>query len=154
MTHQHVHDFLRTHPMGVLSTVSEDGRPWGAAVYYVPDEDFNFYFVTRKNTHKYKNIEDNPFVAFTVADADDQVSVQAAGKLSKVPPEDYMDVVFTRIARIRPAGQYNWAPPVEKVHQGDYMALCLTPDSLRYADFKKPEVNLQTQTIQTIIPAQ
>ncbi|MCW2763413.1 MAG: hypothetical protein JWR85_3614 [Marmoricola sp.] len=48
--HQKVHAFLRQHHMGVLSTVSSDGEPWGAAIYFIVDEDFTFYFVTRAET--------------------------------------------------------------------------------------------------------
>lgn len=36
--HQKVHAFLKQHPMGILSTVSADGMPWGAAIYYILDE--------------------------------------------------------------------------------------------------------------------
>ena len=83
--------------MGILSTVSAEGRPWGSAIYYVTDEDFTFYFVTREGTFKYHNLDQQSHAALTVADPDTQVTVQAAGIVSKVPVEEYMDVVFHKL---------------------------------------------------------
>jgi general stress protein 26 len=133
--HQKVHTFLRHHPMGILSTVSEDGKPWGAAIYYVVDEDFNFYFVTRAGTHKYQNLESHPFVALTVADSGSQTTVQLSGKVEKLPVKDYMDIVFDKLTKIKPADDHSWTPPLAKIHEGNYMPLKLTPDHLQYANY-------------------
>lgn len=148
---QHVHDFLKQHHMGILSTVTGDNKPWGSAIYFVVDDEFNVFFVTRQQTFKYQNIEKNPFAALTVADDEGQTSVQLAGEISKVAVEDYMDVVFTRLAAVRPKGDNNWAPPVEKVYKGDYIPLRLTPTKLQYADFKELSTDFDHQYIEQII---
>jgi len=149
--HQKVHAFLRHHPMGVLSTVSVDGTPWGAAVYYVADEDFNFYFVTRAETIKYQNLDQNPVAALTIADADSQTTVQLSGRISKVPVHDYMDVFFDKLAKLRPEGQHHWAPPLEKIHKGNYMPLRLTPTRLQFADYKDIKSDIHADYIELII---
>jgi general stress protein 26 len=147
-----VHDFLKHHPMGVLSTTSEDKKAWGSAVYYVADEDVNFFFATRENTLKYHNISENPFAALTVADEETQTTVQASGTLSRVPADDYMDIVFDKLASIKPKGDYNWVPPSRKIHEGDYMVLKLTPTSLQYADYKKFIPDADHEYREIIIP--
>lgn len=152
-THQKVHAFLRHHPMGVLSTVSSDGAPWGAAIYYVVDEDFNFYFVTRAETYKYQNLDKNPVAAITIADADSQTTVQAAGKISRIPAEDYMDIVFTKLAKVRPKDDPHWAPPLSKIQAGNYMPLRLTPTKLHYADYKDRKADIHADYIEKIIPS-
>ena len=38
-----VHEFLKDHHMGILSTVSKDGKPWGAAINFVVDDKLNFF---------------------------------------------------------------------------------------------------------------
>lgn len=152
-SHQKVHDFLKQHPMGVLSTVSVDGNPWGAAIYYVADEDFNFYFVTRVETFKYQNLDKHPKAALTVADADSQTTVQATGIISKVPVKDYMDIVFNKLAKVRPRDDLHWAPPIEKIHAGNYMPLYLTPTKLQYADYKQRKSDIHADYIEKIIPA-
>lgn len=149
--HAHVYDFMKHHHMGVLSTVAEDSKPWGAAIFYVVDEEFNVFFVTRQETFKYKNLDNNPYAALTIADEENQTTVQLSGKISRVPAEDYMDIIFTRLVAIRPKGDMYWAPPVEKVSRGDYMALRLTPDKLHYANFKKQTTDLKHDYIEKII---
>jgi general stress protein 26 len=151
--HQKVHAFLKQHPMGVLSTVSKDGAPWGAAIYYVADEDFNFYFVTRIETFKYQNLDKNPFVALTIADSDSQTTVQVAGKISKVPVEDYMDIVFDKLAKVKPKDDHNWVPPLTKVHKGNFMPLRITPTKVQYANYKDTKQDIHADYIEHIIPA-
>lgn len=150
--HTKVHDFLRHHPMGVLSTVTADGEPWGAAIYYVADENFNFYFVTRVGTSKYHNLDKTPLAALTVADAASQTTVQAMGTVSKVPVKDYADIVFDKLAKLRPKDDLHWSPPLSKLHEGNYMPLRLTPSKLNYADYKHIKHDTHADYIEQIIP--
>ncbi|MBC7707798.1 pyridoxamine 5'-phosphate oxidase family protein [Polaromonas sp.] len=150
--HKLIHAFLKKHPMGVLSTVGVDNVPWGAAVYYLSDEDFNIYFVTRAESLKYKNIEMNPYAALTVSDSETQITVQLSGKVSTMPVQKYMDVFFDKFANIRPDGDYEWAPPIDKVHEGNYMPLQLTPTKMQYADYGSRRIEVQGNYIEQIIP--
>jgi uncharacterized pyridoxamine 5'-phosphate oxidase family protein len=143
--------FLWEHPMGVLSTVSPDGKPWGSAIYYVVDEDFNFFFITRSETFKYQNLDKTPFAALTIADSDSQTTVQVAGKISQVPVEDYQDIVFDKLAKIKPKDDINWMPPLMKIHKGNYMPLRLTPTKLQFANYKEMKSDIDAEYIQTII---
>lgn len=144
-------EFLTQQQMGILSTISEDNKPWGSAVNFVIDDDLNFYFLTRERTYKYKNIETNPEVAFTVADEEAQVTVQLQGTISKVPTKDVMDVVYKKLARNRPRGDFYWVPPVIKVREGDYMVLRITPSKLNYADYKQRINEVKDEFVEQII---
>lgn len=137
--------------MGILSTVSKDGRPWGSAIIFAIDEDLNFFFMTRSDTLKYKNIEAHPTVALTVADEKYQVTVQAVGTVTRVAAKDYIDVVFKKLAGVKPHGDYHWVPPVIKVHKGDYMILQFTPKKLQYANFKQRKSDIHSDYIEQII---
>jgi nitroimidazol reductase NimA-like FMN-containing flavoprotein (pyridoxamine 5'-phosphate oxidase superfamily) len=59
-------DFLQKHNLGVLSTVSEKFIPAAAIVYYVADNDFNLYMLTKEQSEKAQNMIHNPNVAFVV----------------------------------------------------------------------------------------
>lgn len=148
---QKVHDFLSHHPLGILSTVSKDGKPWGSPVYYVVDDELHFYFVTRHDTLKYKNINRHHWASITIADSDSQITVQALGTISQVPVDQVLDIVLNKLERIKPRGDYQWVPPIMKVHKGDYMVLELTPTSLQYADFKRFKSDLHEDYIEKII---
>lgn len=137
--------------MAVLSTVTPDGKPWGSAIYYVSDQDFNFYFVTRVETQKYKNIDNSPLAAITIADSDSQTTVQATGAISRLPVKDYMEVVFEKLANIKPKGNPQWAAPLTKIHKGDYMPLVLTPTKLHYADFSHIKSDILADYIEQVI---
>lgn len=149
--HSKVHDFLKRHRMGILSTADAEGMPWGAAIYFVADDDFNFYFVTRSGTHKYHNIDRNPRAAITVADPASQTTVQASGTVSKVPVEDYMDVVFNKLSKIKPKDDVHWSPPINKLDEGNFMPLKLTPTKLHYADYKHLKRDIRADYIEKII---
>ncbi len=142
---------MKDHHMAILSTISEEGEPWGSAIIFAIDEDLNFFFMTRADTLKYKNIEANPKVALTVADEEKQITVQARGKISRVEARDYMDVVFKKLADVKPRGDSQWVPPVMKVHKGDYMILRFTPSKLQYADFKQLKTDVHSEYIEHII---
>lgn len=146
-------DFLRSQPMAVLSTTSNN-EPWGAAIYYVADDNFNFFFVTRSGTHKYKDIETNPKAALTIADEKTQVTVQVAGNLSHVPTRDIKDIVFTKLASIKPKNDKSWLTPVIKVHEGDWEVMQLTPTKLQYANFKEKKTEVFDEYINVLIPEQ
>jgi hypothetical protein len=147
-----VYAFLKEHPMGVLSTASGPGTVWGAALYYLADKDLNIYFVTRTGTFKYQNIEALPFASLTVADSESQITVQLSGKVEQMPINKYMDVFFDKFAAIRPDGDYEWAPPIDKIHEGNYMPLQLTPSFLQYADYGERRIEVHGDYIEKVIP--
>jgi uncharacterized pyridoxamine 5'-phosphate oxidase family protein len=129
-------DFLKQHHLGTLSTIGEHGDPWGAAIYFVVDDDFRCYFFTRINTSKYRNLQKHPRAALTVADDDTQTTVQATGE---VTTPDGMSQAYTDAYRllveIHPPHELAWKPPVSKTHDSKIVLLCFTPSSLVLTDF-------------------
>lgn len=150
--YQRVHDFLKDNPIGVLSTAGGAESVWGATIYYLTDDDLNIYFVVRTGTFKYKNLEAQPFAALTVADSTNQITVQLSGAVSRMPINKYMDIFFDKFAEMRPEGDFQWAPPIDKVHEGNYMPLQLTPTHMQYADYGKRRIEVQGNYIEQIIP--
>src|SRR4051812_4337326 len=112
--YKRAHSFLKKHPMGILSTAGGPASGWGAAVYYLVDDDLNVYFVVRTGTTKYKNIVEQPYAALTVADSEHQITVQLSRAVERMPINKYMDIFFDKFAAMRPQGDYQWAPPVDK----------------------------------------
>lgn len=149
---QEVHKFLTANPMAVLSTASTTGEPWGAALYYYVDEQFNFYFVTRTGTQKSQFIEQNPQASLTIADEPSQTTVQLVGKVSKVSAEDYEEVVFEKLAAARPKQNGSQrVPPLEKIHDGNYVAYKLTPTAMQYANYSIQKTDALASYIHQII---
>ncbi|MFZ2522181.1 MAG: pyridoxamine 5'-phosphate oxidase family protein [Minisyncoccia bacterium] len=77
------YNFLRENSTAVVAT-SFNGDPRASTVYYFVDEDFNFYFVTKRKTSKYLNAELNPKVALVVGFGPEHISVSAHGRVELI----------------------------------------------------------------------
>ena len=59
-------DFLKSHKTAVIATVSSGGEPRAATVYYTVDDDFCLYFMTGRETRKFKNLQQTGRISFVV----------------------------------------------------------------------------------------
>ncbi len=80
-------EFLKKHKLMSLGTYNK--LPWAASVFYLFDDNFNFYFLGSPDTIHCKNIEVNPKVSITVADShqkasDKKIGFQARGIAKKI----------------------------------------------------------------------
>jgi pyridoxine/pyridoxamine 5'-phosphate oxidase len=130
---QNVKDFLAANPLGVISTVGETGKPWGAAVYFVVDDAFDILFITRSTTAKSQNLSIDPRAAFTVANMSAQREIQAYGTVSQVSPGDEAQQVFDRIGQINTGTDQ--APPFVRLAGGPQLVYRLRPSYMRFSDF-------------------
>lgn len=90
--------FLKDNNVLVLSTADRDGKPQGASVYYVIDGNFNFYFVTSKNTHKFENIQKNKNVGMVVGFGPDLKTIQGGGEAYEVTEKEDQREKVARLA--------------------------------------------------------
>jgi len=148
--HKEAYDFLLSHKFAVLSTTSKDARPWGSTIYYVVDEKLNFFFLTRAQSKKYHNLQEQPQAAVTVTDDTEQTTVQAVGSVAQVPLGSEHDHVFRMIVRIHPPGQFEWMPPVTKIETGEMLLLKLTPENLRFSNFMSKNEAYITEVIPAV----
>ena len=59
-------DLLRQGDYGILSSVDEEGQPYGIPVNYVFDGEKSIYFHCAREGHKLDNLRSNPRVCFTI----------------------------------------------------------------------------------------
>lgn len=136
---EHILDFLKQNTTAVLATASKDGEPHAATIYYMIDDDLNFYFITKRDTTKSQNLKSGGRAALAIYEEGTQTTVQAVGKV-----EEEMDVtktqkVFSNILKISMATSESGTPPISKLQAGPYVAYRLTPDSVRMASFIRPD---------------
>lgn len=91
--------FLGEHVTAAVATVSATGEPEIATMYYYTDDDFNFYFISAKNSQKLKNIEINKNVAIAVGFGPAPITVQAGGvaEISYDFNEEFVNKIFEKI---------------------------------------------------------
>lgn len=131
--------FLVSTPVGTLATVDESGQPMAAVIYFMVDPSFNFYFVSKEKTRKVQNMRKHPEVALAVYDAALQTTVQVTGSVVEVTDVSRFDTVYKGIVEAAKATGSSPLPPISKIPAGMYCLFRLEPDSIRMAEFTKPE---------------
>lgn len=82
IVYEKIIQFLKNRPLkvGVLATCAKDARPWCAVVGYAVEDDLTLIFSTSKESRKWKNIVENPEVAYVVGSELTGLNVQFQGK--------------------------------------------------------------------------
>src|SRR3989338_6430470 len=121
---EEVKKFLDEHVTAAMATVSPEGEPQVATLYYDIDRDLNFYFITAQNSKKLKNIESNKNVAITVGFGPEPVTVQIGG-IAEIGSELKDEVVERIFKKIDFHHLDQW--PVLQLEKGGLVVLKVKP---------------------------
>jgi general stress protein 26 len=124
---------LKQH-LGVISTVSEDGKVESAVVYFSFDEELNLYFLTRMGSRKYKNIFHNPVVSFIAYSEHPAQTFQFEGKASIVSDPGEQGKAFTDVY-INIAKKESNNPPVSQNMDSGLAVMKISPIWARFSDY-------------------
>lgn len=134
-----IYRFLHAHPMGVLSSVSPDGDPHGAVVYFSIDTSFKLCFLTKDGTRKYDNLKRNNHIMLTVFESSTQTTVQIEGVATEIT--DSVDVnavagsVLSACLKTTKSGRV----PITSLQAGSYVAFRIKPLLIRMAVYSEPK---------------
>lgn len=128
---------MADHYSGVLSTSGADGQPHGAVVYYLPESDLSLYFVTKEETQKYKNIQQNKHVAFVVYDEKTQATLQIHGTVEVINDMEKKRETIHNMTNSSIALSGTLLPPAYKQQAGDYVVLRLIPRAIDLAVYSQ-----------------
>jgi uncharacterized pyridoxamine 5'-phosphate oxidase family protein len=151
---QRMYDFLSTHPAGVLCTVSPDGDPHGAVIYYAIDKDCTISFITKAETRKYDNLIRNNHVMLTVFDIPTQATVQVTGKTVPITENYEINAVAGQIQAASLNTSDAGIPPIAKLHAGSYVAFRLQPSQIRMAVYSRPDPGEYTELFESVEAAE
>ena len=79
---------LKSGDIGVIATADDKGNPEAATINYFVDDDLNLYFVTRRHTRKFQNLEKNKNIAFVVGTTTGTQTIQMNGEARKLEEKD------------------------------------------------------------------
>lgn len=137
---ERIADFLSKQATCVLASADKNGKPHAATVYFTCDRQLNFYFVTKKETQKNRNLQANPQAAIAVSDIPSQTTVQAFGTVIEVSEPSRMEWIFNDIWRLAALTTSNIAPPpTTKLVAGGYVVYQLSAPTIRIARFNRPD---------------
>ena len=130
-------DFLHQQSLMTLSTVSPSGQPEAATLFYLFDSDFTFYFVTREETRKVKNINKNPKVAIVISD-DKTMNIQVEGRAVELNGVNVISDLLSQVSqKALPEESAEFWPPVMRMEGGEYKFYKVSPTMVRVFDFGK-----------------
>jgi general stress protein 26 len=127
---QKISDYLSNHQYLNLATVRPDNSPLAHTVGYASDG-ATVYFMTDKKSRKAKNINSNPFVAYTVdedyTDINKIQGVQMRGKAELLTDNSVIEKVFGIML-----GKF---PQIKDLPQNpDYVSFKITPVEAFFLD--------------------
>ncbi len=125
--------FLRENTTAVIATSFND-QPRASTVYYWVDDEFNFYFITKKNTSKYINIEMNPQAAVVVGTGPEHITVQAHGSAELISDEQDILEVIEILTTIRAREHIKIWPieEIEKFKDRSKLVFKIIPEEVSY----------------------
>lgn len=128
-------DFINENPLGVVSTASQAGNLWSAAVYFGCDSNaFTLYFSTQNETKKHQNIQENSQVAVVFANEAIQTTIQAQGEAEIV--SDLQEATAAAEAfNATTRKTDDWKLPIEKMNAGGYELYKITVKYARLTGF-------------------
>ncbi len=124
--------FLRDNYTAVIATCFE-GKSHATTVYYDIDDDFNFYYLTKRNTQKNIHAAFNPDIAIVVGTGPDLITIQARGTTELLTDKKKMEVVLRMIARFTKKGiQKIPILTMDKLREKKMVAYKVTPYEMTF----------------------
>lgn len=89
--------FLRDNETAVVAT-SFESQPHASVVYYFVNDDFEIFFITKRNTHKNIHTAFNPKVALTIGFGPERINIQIRGLAELLEGDGKLDAIADIIA--------------------------------------------------------
>lgn len=119
-------------PLGTISTVS-NSKPEAATVYFVYSTALNVYFITRKASRKYRNIQTNPNVAFVITTENPAKTIQLEGTAEEASPNE-QSKYFSHLVSI--ASERNFMPPVSQLNDSEMVFMKINTSWICMGNFE------------------
>lgn len=139
--------FLKSHSAGVLSTVSEDGKAHGSAVFYVADDNFNIYIITLKTSRKFANLQANPSVALTVGTQNVPQTIQLEGIATVLQHSEEIGEHAGDLMKVLTSNSRYYAP-LTQLGSADTAIIWVQPKWVRWADYANAETEKKNALIE------
>lgn len=136
MTTEFLYNFISKNKYAVLSTVAPASLPEAAVVGIAVTPDLKIIFDTVTTSRKYKNLMNNPAIAFVIGCSGEQ-TIQYEGT-AKVPSASELDELLETYFSVFPDGRdrkQNWK---------DISYFVVGPKWIRYSDFNTPQIIEET----------
>ncbi len=143
-------NFLKSQKTAVVATVSSDGEPQSATVYYIMDEDFFLYFMTGRETRKFKNLSKIPRISFVVGAGPELITVQGGGSVSLLEHPYSDDLIMKLEQNLSLKESQYW--PFFKLPEGAVAVFKIHPEWMRMVVLETGGKETYKEDFITILP--
>jgi uncharacterized pyridoxamine 5'-phosphate oxidase family protein len=126
MTKQDLFNFINSKIHTVISTCGTNHAPEAAVIGFGQTQDLELIFGTFKTSRKYKNLQQNPQVAFVIGWDKDYITVQYEGTATELEGQELETLVSLFHQKVPSAAHYKSHP--------DQTYFKVTPTWIRYSD--------------------
>lgn len=139
ITKKTVHTFLSQNRLAVISTVNSKNTPDAAPIYYLVDEDFNFYFITPVKTQKHRNITKNHNIVLTITneEASETVEVKGLATESQTPLPEVLQKLAVKLNQDL---QFFTTLPLLRYKDQKKVVIKIKPKSIHYRKYLKASI--------------
>ncbi len=127
------YNFLLESTTAVIAT-SYKNNPKASTVYFVVDQEFNFYFITKRNTSKYFHATLNPKAAIVVGTGPEPISVTGHGTIEIIVDEDEIDRISDLMSAKKALKNIKSVPirDMKDLENGPAVVFKIIPDELTF----------------------
>lgn len=109
-----ISSFVHAHPQGVMTTITKNGRLQGSVINIFELDNYQLAFMTRKDTRKVKNLQDNSTVVFVTFDPFSRTEVEVEGIAHPVEDKKQEGAILKLIDESAKEGRRHVSPYVSK----------------------------------------
>ncbi len=146
--------FLENHVEGVITTINEEGIPQASVINVSVKQNFETFFVTERQTTKYKNLQNNHNVVFVSYDSFSRAEVEIEGVAYEVSDEQ---VRADEKAKVEEAIQLHkrHTPPYKSIHSAEHPVFVIFPKRIHMVTYLKDAAETQAfhETIEFNLPS-
>ncbi len=101
-------------PVGVISTVSQEGKPMSAVVYYYRDDEGNLFFLTKTESRKFGNFQSTPLCSMLVLDSVKMRTLEVEGTVEIILDSgELMEATKKIVERTHLTEHAGWMPVLQ-----------------------------------------
>lgn len=131
--------FLKKENLATIATVNEEKKPDAATIHYIVKDNLDIFFLTKRETGKYKNIQRQNDVVLIVTNAEDLETVKIKGNAYVVTddPNIISDIISTLAQAKNFMSDLDKLLPIIKRNAGEMTAMKIRPYEIRLSKYNR-----------------
>lgn len=133
--------FINSHPQGVLTTLSASGKMQSSVINVFDLDNYQFAFMTKKDSRKYKNLHKNPAVSFVTFDPFSRTEAEIEGIAELVNAAEQTKEILDTISKAAKLGKWHTSPYVST--DDDYALFIIYPSKIHMTTYWEQDSGME-----------